>query len=61
MEDLRDGTVNEKKLPTLMQYGVKLPFRVAVVGQTDSGKTHSIIRQWLGGKFHFGSMMPMEN
>ena len=59
MEDLRDA--NERKLPTLMQYGVKLPFRVAVVGQTDSGKTHSIIQCWLGGKFHFGSTMPMRN
>ena len=42
MEDLQDA--NERKLPILMQYGVKLPFRIAVVGQTDSGKTHSIIR-----------------
>ena len=36
-----------------MQYGVKLPSRVAIVGQTDSGKTHSIIRRWLGGKTSF--------
>ena len=37
-------------LPELTQYGMRLPFRVAVVGQTDSDKTHSIMHRWLGGK-----------
>ena len=43
----------KEKLPMLMQFGVKLPFRVAVVGQTDSGKTHLIIQWWLGVKISF--------
>ena len=51
--DLRRDVNEKRKLPTLMQYGVKLPFRVAAVRQTDSGKTHSIIRRWLGGKISF--------
>ena len=52
MEDLRneDDIVTANKLPTLVQYGVKLPFRVAAISQTDSGKTHLIIRFWLGGR-----------
>ena len=37
-------------IPELTQYGIKLPSRVAVVGQTDSGKTHSIMHRWLGRK-----------
>ena len=55
MEDLSsdDDVVTAKKLPTLVQYGVKLPFRVAVVGQTDSSKTHLIIRRLLGGRISF--------
>ena len=56
MEDLGRSDNGEKvstKLPTLVQYGVKLPFRVTVVGQTDSGKTHSIIRHWLSGRISF--------
>ena len=56
MENLGRNDNGEKastNLPTLVQYGVKLPFRVAVVGQTDSGKTHSIIRRWLGGRISF--------
>ena len=36
-----------------MQHGIKSPFRVTIVGQTDGGKTHSIIRCWLGGKISF--------
>ena len=48
-----DDVVPAKKLPTSVQYGVKLPFRVAVIGQTDSGKTHSIIRHWLGSRISF--------
>ena len=35
--------------PRLTQYSIHLPFRVAVVGQTDSGKTHSITHRWLDG------------
>ena len=26
---------------------------MAVIGQTDSGKTHSIVRQWLGGEIQY--------
>ena len=52
MEDLSQE-YDKEKLPMLMQYGVKLPFRVTVVGQTDSGKTHSIIPRWLGSKISF--------
>ena len=52
MEDLSQEKT-KRRLPSLMQYGVKLPFRVEVVGQTNSGKTHSIIRQWLDGKISF--------
>ena len=53
MEELKgtDETISSPpRLPSLIQYGVKLPFRVAVVRKTDSGKTHSIIKCWLGGK-----------
>ena len=52
MEDL-NAPHEDLPLPNLTQYGVRLPFRVAVIGQTDSGKTHSIMRQWLGGKISF--------
>ena len=52
MEDLSQE-YDKEKLQMLMQYRVELPFRVAVVGQTDSGKTHSIIRRWVGGKISF--------
>ena len=51
-------------LPEITQYGIRLPFRVAVVGQTDSGKTHSIMHRWLGGKISYwrlnedGSLSP---
>ena len=40
-------------LPDITQYKVRLPFRIAVVGQTDSGKTHLIMKRWLGGKVSF--------
>ena len=40
-------------LPELTQYGIRLPFTVAVVGQTDSGKTHSITHRCLGRKISF--------
>ena len=43
----------EDILPELTQYGICLPFRVAVVGQTNSDKTHSIMHRWLGGKILF--------
>ena len=44
MEDLNALHEEDLPLPNLTQYRVHLPFRVAVVGQTDSGKTHSIMR-----------------
>ena len=52
MEDL---TVSGEKqfLLNITQYGIRLPFRVTVVGQTDSGKTHSIVCRWLSGKISF--------
>ena len=53
MEDLTDGVQEHDNLPTLIQYGVKLPFRIVVVGQMNGGKTHSIIKCWLGGKVSF--------
>ena len=31
-------------LPDITEYGVRAPFRFAVIGQTDSGKTYSIMR-----------------
>ena len=57
MEDLghrcSDATTSSDILPELTQYGIHLPFRVAVVGQTNSGKIHSIMHRWLGGKISF--------
>ena len=54
MEDLNAPSPHEDLLlPNLTQYGVHLPFRVAVVGQTDSGKTHLIMGRWLGRKISF--------
>ena len=44
--------------PQMTQYGIKLPCRVVVVGQTDSGKTHSIMHSWLGGNISFGDPTP---
>ena len=44
--------------PQMTQYGIKLPCRVAVVGQTDSGKTHSIMHSWLGVTYLFGDLTP---
>ena len=43
------ASAHNTPLPEITQYGIKLPFRVAIVGQTDSGKTHSIMHSWLGG------------
>ena len=31
-------------LPDITEYGVRVSFRFAVIGQTDSGKTYSIMR-----------------
>ena len=59
MEDLCESIIGEgdenvdQKVPTIVQYGVKVPFEVAVMGQTDSGKTHSIMKHWLGGKIPY--------
>ena len=52
MEDL-NALHEDFLLPNLTQCGVRLPFRLAVVGQTNSGKAHSIMCQWLGGKISF--------
>ena len=41
------------ELPDLTEYGIRAPFRFAIVGQTDSGKTYSILHRWLGGKISF--------
>ena len=56
MEDLGQCSPTKSDsniLPELTQYGIRLPFRVAVIGQTNSGKTHSIMHRWLGGKISF--------
>ena len=53
MEDLNALPKEDLPLPNLTQYGVRLPFRVAVVGQTDSGKTHSIMCCGQGRKISF--------
>ena len=57
MEDLgaqqQCNKSSKDTLPEITQYGIRLPFRVAVVGQTDSGKTHSIMHRWLGGKISY--------
>ena len=60
MEELvRHGTRMLKEeepaysLPDITEYGVRAPFRFAVIGQTDSGKTYSIMRRWLGGRISY--------
>ena len=55
MEDLTvsGATTADLFCPKITQYGIRLPCRVAVVGQTDSGKTHSIMHSWLGGSILF--------
>ena len=59
MEELvRHGTeVGEGELAysllDITEYGVRAPFRFAVIGQTDSGKTYSIMRRWLGGRISY--------
>ena len=44
----------------MTQYGIKLLCRVAVVGQTNSGKTHSIMHSWLGGNMSFWRPNPLD-
>ena len=46
-------TDDKVELPDLTEYGIRAPFRFAIVGQTDSGKTYSILQRWLGGKISF--------
>ena len=54
MEHQYDSTsAHNTPLLEITQYGIKLPFRVAVVSQTDSGKTHSIMHSLLGGKISY--------
>ena len=45
--------------PQMTQYRIKLLCRVAVVGQMDSGKTHSIMHSWLGGNISFWRPDPL--
>ena len=62
MEDLSLTMMGERdaidppRLPSLIQYGIKLPFRVAIVGQTNSGKCiRSSSNGWVV-KYLFGIM-----
>ena len=46
MEELTaDDHHHEGASPSLLQYGINLLFHFAVIGETDSGKTHSIVRR----------------
>ena len=47
----------DNDLPDLTEYGIRTPFRFAIVGQTDSGKTYSILQRWLGGKISFWTVL----
>ena len=40
-------------LPDITEYGIRVPFCFAIIGQTDSGKTYSIMRRWLGGRISY--------
>ena len=69
MEDLMSKpAVHHYFAPQMTQYGIKLPCRVgiklpcrvAVVGQMDSGKTHSIMHSWLGGNISFWRPDPLD-
>ena len=63
MEDLTSKPAvrdNRYFAPQMTQYGIKLPCRVAVVGQMDSGKTHSIMHSWLGGNISFWRPDPLD-
>ena len=55
---MHHGTVLEEgeptyNLPDITEYGIRVPFCFAVIGQTDSGKTYSIMQRWLGGKISY--------
>ena len=58
-EFVRHGTRMQEEgepaysLPDITEYGVRAPFRFAVIGQTDSGKTYSIMRRWLRGRISY--------
>ena len=57
-ELLHHGTVLEEGEPAynlldITEYGMRVSFRFAVIGQTDSGKTYSIMQRWLGGKISY--------
>ena len=61
MEDLTSKpAVHCYFAPQMTQYGIKLPCRVAVVGQMDSGKTLSIMHSWLGGNISFWRPDPLD-
>ena len=53
----REEVNEEDDLPDLTEYGIRTPFRFAIVGQTDSGKTYSILQRWLGGKISFWTVL----
>ena len=53
MEDLTNGVQEHNNLPTIIQYGVKLPFRITVVSQTNSRNTHSTTKHLIGDKVSF--------
>ena len=53
----RDVNGEDDDLPDLTEYGIRTPFRFAIVGQTDSGKTYSILQRWLGGKISFWTIL----
>ena len=40
-------------LPDITEYGIHVPFRFVVIGQTDSGKTYSIMRRWLSERISY--------
>ena len=61
MEDLTSKPAAHRYFaPQMTQHGIKLPCRVAVVGQMNSGKTHSIMHSWLGGNISFGRPDPLD-
>ena len=53
-----DGGEEEQcvfNLLDITEYGIRAPFRFAIIGQTDSGKTYSIMRRWLGRRISYWS------
>ena len=50
---LEEGGEPVYSLLDITEYGVRVPFCFAVIGQTDSGKTYSIMRRWLGGRISY--------